>query len=158
MHGSVRKGYGGSPKPDAEWNVRADAEGVPEGLHRRVAHDDHAAGHLRHRPSPRREIRQGGQVQRPDRPGGDRELPIWWKAGNPGKPEKIDASSTLFDTVAAYLSFSRDLLNIERLPIRVTDDGFTRIDPKAKEIDCAMSWKDLGAFEDLLVERLTGGR
>ena len=60
--------------------------------------------------------------------------------------------------MAAYLSFSRDLLNVERLPVRVTDDGFTRIDPQAKQIDCATSWKDLGAFEDLLVERLTGGR
>jgi hypothetical protein len=80
---------------------------------------------------------------------------IWWKAHNPNKPEKIEASSTLYDTVAAYLSFSRDLVTIERLPIRVTDDGFTRIDPKGKEIDCAMSWKDMAAFEDLLVERLT---
>ena len=80
---------------------------------------------------------------------------IWWKAGNPNKPEKIDASSVLFDTVAVYLACSTDLLNMERLSIRVTDDGFTREDLQGKAIDCAMSWKDLGAFEDLLVQRLT---
>ena len=51
-----------------------------------------------------------------------------------------------------------ELVNIERLPIRVTDDGFTRIDPQGKQIDCAMSWKDLAAFEDFLVARLTGSR
>ena len=81
---------------------------------------------------------------------------IWFKAGNPQQPGKPDASSILFDTVAAYLSFSNTLANIERLPIRVTDDGFTRIDPQGKLIDCAMSWKDLGAYEDFLVRRLTG--
>ena len=45
-----------------------------------------------------------------------------------------------------------------RALIRVTDDGFTRIDPQGKPMDCAMSWKDLGAFEDFLVARLTGGK
>ena len=76
-----------------------------------------------------------------------------WKKAKPG--EKIDASSTLFDTVAVYLAFSTELVNMERCPLVVTDKGFTAIDPSGKPIDCALSWKDLGAFEDLLVERLT---
>jgi hypothetical protein len=42
------------------------------------------------------------------------------------------------------------------LGIRVTDDGHTVIDPKAKRIRVATEWKDLGAFEDLLVKRITG--
>ena len=81
---------------------------------------------------------------------------IWHKAGNPQAKGNPDTSSVLFDTVAIYLAFTDKLVNIERLPIRVTDDGFTRIDSSGKPIDCAMSWKDLGAFEDFLVARFTG--
>jgi len=50
---------------------------------------------------------------------------------------------------------STNLVKIEKLPIIVTDDGYTRIDEKGKVINCATEWKDLGAFEDLLVDRLT---
>jgi hypothetical protein len=31
------------------------------------------------------------------------------------------------------------------------------VDEQAKRIRCAIEWKDLGAFEDLLAERLTKG-
>jgi len=50
-----------------------------------------------------------------------------------------------------------DLVNMEDLPVRVTDDGMTVVDQSHRPIHCAMSWKDLGAFEDLLVERLVSG-
>jgi hypothetical protein len=62
-------------------------------------------------------------------------------SGNKGVPPKkeIKASSTLFDPAAVYLSFSTDLMNTERLPIIVSDDGFTRIGRQGKPIDCAMS-------------------
>ena len=70
--------------------------------------------------------------------------------------EKVNNSSTtLFDTVAIYLAMSTDLAVMEKLGIRVTDDGFTRIDDKARIINCATEWKDLGAFEDFMVNRLT---
>jgi len=65
------------------------------------------------------------------------------------------SSTTLFDTVGIYLAMSTELVKMEKLPIIVTDDGYTRIDENGKEINCATEWKDLGAFEDLLVERLT---
>ena len=63
-------------------------------------------------------------------------------------------SSTLFDTVAAYLAFAEDLLVMETLGVRVDGEGFTRLDPSAKPIRCATAWKDMRAFENLLVERL----
>ena len=70
--------------------------------------------------------------------------------------QKLSSSSTtLFDTVAIYLAMSTELAQMEKLGIRVTDDGFTRIDKKAKAVNCATEWKNLGAFEDLLVDRLT---
>jgi hypothetical protein len=43
---------------------------------------------------------------------------------------------------------------MEKIKIKVTDDGNTRIDESGKLINCAMSWKDLGAFEDFMVRRL----
>lgn len=39
--------------------------------------------------------------------------------------------------------------------VRVTDDGFTREDPAARQMKVATQWKDLPAFEDWLVQRLT---
>ncbi|MBI5692320.1 MAG: nucleoside hydrolase [Verrucomicrobia bacterium] len=65
-------------------------------------------------------------------------------------------STTLFDTVAVYLAFDRTLCQIETLGIRVTNDGFTRIDPAANRVSVATGWTNLGGFEDLLVARLTG--
>jgi hypothetical protein len=70
--------------------------------------------------------------------------------------QKVNSSSTtLFDTVAIYLGMSTDLVKMEKLKVKVTDDGYTRIDEAGKLINCATGWKDLGAFEDFLVERLT---
>ena len=78
---------------------------------------------------------------------------IWSRSLN--HPEQFEVrSSTLFDTVAIYLAFSQELLVIEKLGIQVTDDGYTTINPKAKATNCATEWKDLTAFEDLLVKRL----
>jgi len=67
------------------------------------------------------------------------------------------ASSTLFDTVAVYLAMEQKLCRMERLKLKVTDDGKTVVDPDGKAMDVATAWKDLGRFEDLLVRRLTSG-
>jgi len=65
-------------------------------------------------------------------------------------------SSILFDTVAVYLAFSEELLEMRELGIRITDDGYTLIDDKARRVNCAVEWRNLSAYEDFLVERLTG--
>jgi len=67
-------------------------------------------------------------------------------------------SSILFDTVAVYLAFSNDLLVMKDLGVRVTDDGYTIIDKKARIVHCAVDWKDLSTFENLIIERLTEKR
>lgn len=67
-------------------------------------------------------------------------------------------SSVLYDTVAIYLAFAEELLVMEELPIRVTDDGYTVIDEGARVINCATDWEDLATFEDFLVQRLAGGQ
>jgi hypothetical protein len=80
---------------------------------------------------------------------------VWTKSGNMNEAQVGSRSSTLFDTVAIYLAMKHDLVEMEKLGIRVTDDGYTAIDGKAKKISCAMKWKNIGAFEDFIVGRLT---
>jgi len=70
-------------------------------------------------------------------------------------PKKI--SSTLFDTVAVYLAAEQDLVTMQDLPLRVTDDGYTVVDKvDGRIVHCAATWKDLPAFETKLTKILTG--
>lgn len=154
MHGSVRLGYDGKPNPDKEYNVVADVKACQKvftaAWPMRITPLD-TCGLVRLSGARYQKVAQSSD---PLARAVIENYRTWRKA----KPaEQIDSSSVLFDTVAAYLSFSTDLVHIERLPIRVSDDGFTRIDSQGKTIECAMSWKSLSAFEDLLVERLTRG-
>ncbi|MFH1023720.1 MAG: nucleoside hydrolase [Planctomycetota bacterium] len=79
-----------------------------------------------------------------------------WKVSG-GWVKTPGESSILFDCVAVYLAFADALLDVRRMTLAVTDDGFTREDPAGADIRVAMAWKDLAAFEDLIVGRLTGG-
>jgi inosine-uridine nucleoside N-ribohydrolase len=156
MHGSVRRGYGNSQEVSAEYNVRAD----PEALQRVFA----ASWDVTITPLDTCGIvhlvgQKFAEIYGHKDPGVQALMAnyrVWRAAGSPDtKPGPPDRSSTLFDTVAIYLGFSEQLLHMEDLPLRVTDDGYTVIDQKARTVHCAMKWKDLGAFEDLLVSRLT---
>jgi hypothetical protein len=46
---------------------------------------------------------------------------------------------------AVYLAMSNDLCAMEKLKIRVTDDGFTKIDPNGKSMSVATAWLSLDA-------------
>ena len=65
-------------------------------------------------------------------------------------------SSTLFDTVAVYLAYSQEGLEIEETGVRVTDDGSTVRDPEERPIRVAMRWSDLDGFLGHLAGRLLG--
>lgn len=168
MHGSVRRGYGGSAEISPEYNVRAFAKGAqkvftapwnmtitPLDTCGVVQLKGQKYQEVLHRDSPlaralienyRAWFRQGLLNQKKDMDEAELSKRV---------DQKLNSSSTtLFDTVAIYLAMSTDLVKIEKLPIRVTDDGYTRIEEGAKMIDCATEWKDLGAFEDFLVGRL----
>jgi inosine-uridine nucleoside N-ribohydrolase len=69
---------------------------------------------------------------------------------------ELTESSVLFDTVAVYLADPgpKPLLEIERLPIKVTETGMTVIDPAGKPMAVATNWTDLSAYERHLVEVL----
>lgn len=150
MHGSVRVGYGGKKTPDAEWNVKADPKACQAAFT--------AAWDMTITP-----LDTCGLIVLD----GARYKTIYesknivaatvienYRLWSNGKP--VDQhSSTLFDCVAAYLAFANDLTEIEELGIRITNDGNTVIDPQAKKVKVATRWKDMEAFKDLLVKRIT---
>ncbi len=155
MYGSIRKGYGGNAAPAAEWNVKADSKACQTGLSAPweititpldtcglVTLDGDRYKKVRYSRDPvASTIIANYQI---------------WSKANKEKPEVADTrSSVLFDTVAVYLAFSQHLCTMERLGIRVTDDGFTRIDSEAKKMNVATDWVSLDAYHDFLVQRLT---
>lgn len=72
-----------------------------------------------------------------------------------GHWDPVHESSILFDTVAVYLAIEETFLVMENLGIRITDDGFTKIDEHAKSVRCASDWRDLAGFEQWLLQRFT---
>ncbi len=158
MHGSVYRGYGGSKEISAEYNVRA----APEALQAVFAApwevsvtplDTCGIVHL-----VGEKYRKVLECEDPLVRALMANYRAWCAArGGRGVPDPAKRSSTLFDTVAVYMAFSEKLLGMETLPLTGTDKGFTRIDPSARPVRCATQWKNLPAFEDELVRRLTGG-
>ncbi|MBD3241570.1 MAG: nucleoside hydrolase [Chitinivibrionales bacterium] len=76
-----------------------------------------------------------------------------WAKAHPGVDPSA-RSTTLFDTVAIYLAFADELCRMERMGVRVTDDGRTVRDDTGALLDVALEWKDKEAFLDLLTERM----
>ena len=153
MDGSVRVGYGGAKTPSAEWNVKASVAAAKKGL---SAPWDVAITPL---DTCGLVTLDGARYQRILRSGNViastivENYRIWCKAGNRAADAE-QHSSTLFDPVAVYLAFARDFCKMERLGIRVTDDGMTLIDDQAKQMEVATQWTDLDGFRDLLVDRI----
>jgi len=152
MHGSVRRGYGGGKNVAAEYNVKADAKAAQATFTAPwdmtiTPLDTCGIVHLRGK-----KYATVRDCKDPLARALVENYRLWRGKGK--KP--ATASSTLFDTVAVYLAFADALAEMETLGIRVTDDGHTVIDPGAKKMRVATRWKDLGAFEDLLVRRVTG--
>jgi inosine-uridine nucleoside N-ribohydrolase len=153
MDGSVRVGYGGGPKPDPEWNVKAAPRAAQQALSAPweititpldtcglvTIEGDRYARLLKSNDPVVRAILENYR--------------LWSKSQN--DPTVADhRSSVLFDTVAVYLAFSHDLCRMEELGIRVSDDGFTRIDEHAKRMGVATGWNTLDGYRDFLVNRL----
>jgi inosine-uridine nucleoside N-ribohydrolase len=152
MDGSVRLGYGGDKTISKEWNVVADVKAAQQvftapwdmtitpldtcGLVR-------VAGERYRRLTESPEPVASAVIQ---------NYRLWRKSR--GDKDVETESSTLFDTVAVYLAFNQELCRMERLGIRVSDDGFTRLDEHAKPMNVATEWKNLDGFRDLLTNRL----
>ncbi|MBN2329998.1 MAG: nucleoside hydrolase [Candidatus Omnitrophica bacterium] len=156
MHGSVRLGYGGSPNISAEYNVRADAKACQKVF---TAPWEMTITPLDTCGLVVLEGERYAKVRDSKNPIAAAIIEnyrIWnqqFQNSNPETPNQ--KSSTLFDTVAVYLAFNQDFCQMENLGIRVTDDGYTKIDPSAKVMKVASEWINMDAFKDLLVNRIT---
>ncbi len=156
MHGSVYKGYGGSPQISAEYNVKVD----PKALQAVFAADwevtitpldtcglVHLTGE---------KFRKVYKCSNKSVQALMENYQIWREEGEKQNLPPPDRSSTLYDTVAVYLAVEERLVEMETLPLVVTDDGFTRIDASGRPVRAAVRWKNMELYEDWLVQRLVG--
>ena len=153
MAGSVRLGYDGAAQPSAEWNVKADvkaAQQVLAGAWEVTITPLDTCGLVRLEGGQYRSVREATNPVAATVIENYRHL----ECGRQ-KPHAADShSSTLFDTVAVYLAVHPAALPMETLNVRVSDDGYTRVDPNGKRMQVATQWKDLDAYRNFLVQRL----
>ncbi|MCK5173937.1 MAG: nucleoside hydrolase [Planctomycetes bacterium] len=157
MHGSVYLGYDGSEKISAEYNVRMDIKACQKVFTapwEMVLTPLDTCGLVRLQGDRYARVRNSGD---PVTKALVENYRIW-TSKKERKPVRTDekASSILFDTVAIYLAFDDELCEMETLPLVVDDEGYTRIKAGAKTMNVATKWKDLGKFEELLIERIIG--
>ncbi len=159
MHGSVRVGYGGEKRIAAEYNVKLAPQACQSVF---AATWDvtitplDTCDQLGLRGEKYQRVYQSSD---PIAAAIITNYRLWATARGQGSPAAVPTqSTTLFDVVAVYLAFGQDWCGMERLGIRVTDDGITFEDPNARMMNVAMTWKNLPALEDLLVHRLTGSK
>ena len=155
MHGSIRIGYKGIPYPYPEYNVKHDIQSCREVFHapwKKTITPLDTCGNI---------VLSGDNFERIMNCDNTivkiikENFEIWAEKNRVTEMiTKDKRTSTLFDTVAIYLGFTEDLLNIEDLKITVTEKGITKISEEGDNIRCATSWKDIQAFKDLLVNRL----
>ena len=160
MHGSLRRGYLGAPKPMREYNVKQHAlacQAVFRANWQKTITPLDTCGTV---------MLDGERFQKIR----NNEAPLvravienhecWFEAVRDWPiVQELDASkssSILYDTVAIYLAFAEEFLQMEELPILVTDDGKTLVDSEGSVVRCATDWRDKEAFLDLLVQRLSG--
>jgi inosine-uridine nucleoside N-ribohydrolase len=158
MYGSIHRGYGDSPEPSAEWNVRADVSAARALL---------GAGWAEAISTPLDTcglVQLDGERYARIRDAEDPLLQalmenyrLWCSPNEWCEDGQVESrSSTLFDTVAVYLAGDRDLVTTETLGVRVTDEGMTVPDDDAAPLDWATGWTSLEEFEGLLTQRLLG--
>jgi inosine-uridine nucleoside N-ribohydrolase len=158
MHGSVRRGYGGSRTVSAEYNVKEDVRSC-----RQVFEAPWPVTITPLDTCGLMDLRGDlyGRVR-------DSEAPIpkaiienyrTWCRHHPTLQTRdmaADRSSILFDTVAVLLGLGGKWLKVEELGIRVTENGFTIIDDREPHLKVATEWLDIDAFRRFLTDRLTG--
>ncbi|MFC1479356.1 nucleoside hydrolase [Planctomycetota bacterium] len=152
MHGCFKRSHMGSPDVIAEWNVKADppaCQKVFAAPWDKIITPLDTCGQIRLTGDKYQRVAESSDPLAQDVIDNYR---VWKEAGL-GK-NWTDGSSVLFDTVAVYLCFSKELLEMKKQPVKVTDEGFTLVEEGAPQADCALEWKDMDAFEDFLVTRL----
>ncbi len=153
LHGSVRLGYFGEPNPTGEYNVVASpkaAQAVFAAPWRSMTITPlDTCGFIYLDGPDYQKIRLGAT---PLAQAVSENYRFW---NHPDAANWRQRSSLICDVVGAYLAFDDAFLNLEELPITVTDTGHTVIDPTdGKLIKVATSWKDFETFKHMVATRI----
>ncbi|MEN2985036.1 MAG: nucleoside hydrolase [Dictyoglomaceae bacterium] len=155
MHGSIYKGYGGKEGRDPEANVRYDVPSIRKvfstNFLEKIITPLDTCGIVKLEGERYKKILNS---ENPLLKALIENYKIWSELVPWTKVDYKVESSTLFDTVAIYLAYSRDFVEVENIKIKVTDDGFTVPDSEGDEINIAVRWKNYEGFLDHLLERL----
>ena len=151
MAGSVAIGYNGKEKPDPEYNVARDVEAAravfaaPWEI--TIAPLD-VCGTL---------VVSGDRYARITGSNAPRARTVIenYDLWTHRQKHPTDASSVLYDTVAAYLTFDDALCEMTTVNLTLDDKGRTIPAETGRPVRCALKWKDRHAFEELLVGTLT---
>ena len=154
MHGSIFIGYNSQNSPSREYNVRENIKACREVFQaswdKTITPLDTCGNIILTEVLFERIMNSNDLIVKIIK----KHFELWKKSIIP-RFSKKNQTSVLFDTVAIYLAFSEELLNIEELKIEVSEEGYTKLSEKGSVMRCATSWKDLQAFKNLLVDRLT---
>lgn len=153
MHGAIYKGYGGSDEIHAEYNVvqhLSTAKTVFSSDFDMTITPLDTCGIVRLEGEDYKKVAEADNASMPE----VIENYQVWLTANGAADINASRSSVLFDTVAIYLAFGEELLEISEINVTVDDDGKTVIDENGKSIRVATNWRDLPAFNALLAERL----
>ncbi len=157
MQGSVFKGYGGSPRPDPEFNVKCDVKAAQKVF----AAPWHSAAITPLDSCGLKEISLDGDRYKKLQTSPDplaQALLASYAAWSGANSAQLHATTTQYDTVAIYLADAknRPLLQTQVLKIAVTDDGMTVVSPTGREMTVATSWNDVEGYRDHLLNVLLG--
>jgi len=160
MHGSLRVGYLGKPKPSREYNVKKHTQSAQRtlgsGWDITLTPLD-SCGDIYLRDERLQQLRASKQ---PLTQAVIANHDGWFNTIDWPITKMIDpavSSSILFDTVAVYLGFSTALLHMERLNVAITDDARMIEDAKGQSMQIATGWHNQEQFLDLLTQRLLAG-
>ncbi len=158
MSGSVYKGYGDRPSPDAEYNIREDiaaSQKMYKASWKLTITPLDTCGIVSLMGSPYQELIQM-QNKSPLIRALFENYNVWTKETK-NSTDPANRSTILFDTVAVYLAIENSLCKMEDLNLVVDDRGYTVIDPKGQTVSTATQWNDLEAYQKWLIARLEAG-
>ena len=159
MHGSIYMGYGGSSEVSAEANVVNDVEAFRKVIAapwlEKIITPLDTCGLVVLEGEHYQQIRQS---ENPILRAVMENYDIWSTLNEHMALDPNIKSSTLFDTVAIYLAYADDLLEMEEVSISTTDEGINVIDPTGPKVKAALRWRNLDKYYDHMTQRLLAAK
>ncbi len=152
MHGAVRRGHIGSDKPCPEYNVRQDIAACRAAFSapwEKIITPLDTCGQVQLVADEYYPVRDS------DAPLAQAVIENYRIWAGPTEHDAEERSSILFDTVAVYLAYCDDTLEMDTMRIAVDDEGYTVESADGDEMSVAIEWRDMAAFKGHMVGRVT---